>query len=212
LDIETATSENSDKWLARREESKRPLDVFGSELVGLGLTFGSNGQYSIYIDVNHVGGVGVPTESISELLSTVTGCFVVHNASFELTVLHQVFGKQWKDNGFRGFLPRVIDTVMMASYVNENDQAGLKHLSWRHLNYKQTDYETVTQGRKMSEMTAEETFEYGADDTRCTYSLFNYFHLRMNLEHTWEAFLQIETLPAIPAPVIECMSRRLSPT
>jgi DNA polymerase I-like protein with 3'-5' exonuclease and polymerase domains len=59
-------------------------------------------------------------------------------------VLYNEFGKRWKDNGYRGFLPRWLDTKLEASYVDENYSLGLKKLSKRWLAYDQTDYKTVT--------------------------------------------------------------------
>ena len=45
---------------------------------------------------------------------------------------------------WHGFLPNVVDTKHMASYVDENFSLGLKKLSERWLDYHQTTYEEVT--------------------------------------------------------------------
>lgn len=42
------------------------------------------------------------------------------------------------------FLPNVKDTVIMASYVNENESKGLKSISEKVLGYQQTTYDQVT--------------------------------------------------------------------
>ena len=51
LDIETSTPDESDEWLERRGVDK--VDVLGSELTGLGMTFGNNCQYTLYFSVDH---------------------------------------------------------------------------------------------------------------------------------------------------------------
>lgn len=45
---------------------------------------------------------------------------------------------------------------------------------------------------KMNELTAEEVFDYGTDDTICTAGLHNFYKLVMQLEHTWQTYLQVE--------------------
>jgi 5'-3' exonuclease len=53
---------------------------------------------------------------------------------------------------------------------------------------------TVYQRRqyKMRELTGEQVFAYGCDDTICTVALHNYFKLVMQLEHTWQVCLNTE--------------------
>jgi hypothetical protein len=50
----------------------------------------------------------------------------------------------WKDNGYRGFVPRVLDTKLESSYVDENQRLGLKLRSELHLGYKQETFEELT--------------------------------------------------------------------
>lgn len=97
---------------------------------------------------------------------------------------------------FHGFLPNVRDTQMMASYVNENISSGLKQSSQHYLGYTQQTYEEVTQGRKMNELTAEHVLSYGADDTRCTAALKNFFQIIMEIEHTLDVYEAVEVKPA----------------
>lgn len=121
LDIETSTPEESDYWLAEAKgvveaaekafaEDARNLDdgdepitrfkglgvdVFGSELTGLGLTFGDNQQYTLYFSVDHKDTPNIPKESIRDMLREIPRRvpIVVHNASFEIVVLRNSLGE-----------------------------------------------------------------------------------------------------------------------
>jgi 5'-3' exonuclease len=52
-----------------------------------------------------------------------------------------------------------------------------------------------TRQYKMRELTALEVFDYGADDTLCTAALHTHYKFVMDLEHTWDTYLAVETLP-----------------
>jgi DNA polymerase I-like protein with 3'-5' exonuclease and polymerase domains/5'-3' exonuclease len=207
LDIETSTPPESDEWLeakARAKGSKddddHGVDTLGSELTGVGFGFGRNGQYAIYMTVDHVATDTVKNitsdqaRQIVELTPT-SKEIAVHHAAFELPVLHMAWGVAWENNGWHGFLPNVIDTMIMKSYVDENTRQGLKHCSKEILGYDQVSYEEVTQGRKMNELTAEETLDYGTDDIYTTGALENYFRFVMELEDTWRVFQQVARKP-----------------
>lgn len=225
LDIETSTPEESDYWLAEAKgvveaadkafaEDERNLlddepivhfkglgvDVFGSELTGMGLTFGDNQQYTLYFSVDHKDTPNIKSPELSDVVYHIPRevPIVVHNASFELSVLYQEWGKfqTWQENGWRGFLPNVLDTQMLASYVNENISSGLKQSSSHYLGYEQTTYDEVTGGRKMNQLTAQHVLHYGADDTRCTAALKNFFQIIMEIEGTREVYEQVEVKPA----------------
>jgi len=48
---------------------------------------------------------------------------------------------------------------------------------------------------KMDALTAEHVFDYGCDDTICTAALHHYYKLVMEIEGTWDTYLEVETLP-----------------
>jgi 5'-3' exonuclease len=237
LDIETSTPEESDIWLA---ESKQldvddgsvdlGIDVFGSFLVSMSLTFGENNQYTLYFTHKHAETDNVKNLTNDQMRKAVELVpqeipLIIQNVSFELTVTYQEWCEAWKDNGWHGFLPNVLDTAIMSHYVNENRAKGLKDNSKLLLNYDQTTFDEVTQitgkkgempagGRlvqeaefepglvqqkrryKMDELTAEHVFHYGCDDTICTIALYNHYRTVMELEKTWDAFIEVEQLPA----------------
>lgn len=147
LDIETSTPPESDEWLI--EQGKKEgvgVDVFGSYLTGLSLTFGDNNQYTVYISVKHAQTNNVPSEAVRKLIAAIPRHveIVIQNLSFELCVLFNEWGDRQMDNGYHGFLPNVLDTKFEASYVNENMPLGLKECSYHHLGYQQETYEEVT--------------------------------------------------------------------
>lgn len=191
LDIETSTPYESDEWLFDTKGKEGVgVDVFGSELTGLGLTLGDNFQHSYYFSVDHAGTRNISLQQMEAVLKYLDErCrFVIHNVNFELPVLHNTFG--W-------FLRDVDDTQLMASYVDENESLGLKKNSARWLEYKQASYEdTVTDDtgrrRKMNELTLAEVLSYGSDDTICTAALYQWFKLHMDIEGAWQTYRDVE--------------------
>ena len=152
LDIETSTPEESDAWLERldKSEDKTPVDVFGSELTGMSLTFGPNMQYTVYLTHDHLAEPGysnLTIEQVRDFVGMVPRRLItyVHNASFELPVCFMEWGKDWEsDPEYHGFLRNVRDTLIGASYVDENQSKGLKSQSKNVLGYEQENYQQVT--------------------------------------------------------------------
>ena len=151
LDIETSTPPESDEWLAAQDKDDgATVDVFGSELTGLGMTFGPNMQYTFYLTHDHVEEAGVANitrEQVRDFVGMVPRekITVVHNAQFELPVLFNEWGADWADDPeYHGFLRNVRDTRIMSSYVDENRRGGLKGLSSEILGYEQENYGQVT--------------------------------------------------------------------
>lgn len=198
LDIETSTSEESDDWL-EAQGNPDGVDVIGSELTGMSLTFGKNLQYTVYIPVDHADTANVDKKLVGELLAEVQRLgkeIVIQNTSFEGTALYNEFGNSWMELGNNGLLKNWLDTKLQASYVDENDSLGLKKLSKKWLNYDQVDYATVTTvdgvPHKMRELSADHVFSYACDDTITTAALHNFFHLFMGLEGTWDVYKKVE--------------------
>lgn len=149
LDIETSTPDESDEWLAnQRSKAARSdgVDVFGSYLCGLGLTFGANNQYTFYFSVNHADTGNIASDDLRRLIAEIPQDIplVIQNTSFELVVLDNEWGDFQRDNGYHGFLPNVLDTKIEANYVNENIKAGLKESSLHYLGYHQQTYDETT--------------------------------------------------------------------
>ena len=197
LDIETSTPEESDEWLERRGKPDA-VDVFGSELTGMGLTFGRNNNFTYYLPCDHKDTRNLTTDQIKVMVEAIpqNKTIVIQNFSFEGPICWELWGNEWNDNGFHGFIPNVIDTKILANYVDENVSSGLKQGSKLYLDYEQASYQDVTQGRKMNQLSGEEVLSYGTDDTICTAALYNHFRLRTEIEGTWGLINEIEIKPA----------------
>lgn len=196
LDIETSTPEESDEWIeqivaVKGKKEEKLVDVFGSELVSLQITLGGNFQYTFDFSVNHAETNNVTLEMVEQILLYLnpTHRFIIQNVNFELPVLKNTYG--W-------FLRDVDDTQLMASYVDENSELGLKKNSPRWLNYTQTTYEElVGEGslgakRKMNDLTLAEAISYAADDTICTAALYQWYKLHMLMENVWDIYRKVE--------------------
>jgi len=150
LDIETSTPDESDEWLANLSRTgdaeDAGVDTFGSYLVGMGLTFGPNNQYTFYFSVKHADTDNVDSERLRQFIASIPQEkeLIIQNVSFELAVLFNEWGERQLDNGYHGFLPNVRDTALEASYVDENSKRGLKERSHSILGYRQQTFdETV---------------------------------------------------------------------
>lgn len=244
FDIETSTPPESDEWIESlgKDENRTPVDVMGSELTGFSITFGRNREFTYYVTVGHKETdqhKNITVEQAAALVDVIPREKVtwVHNAQFELPVCYNTWGEKWADDPlWHGFLRNVRDTLIAASYVNENESKGLKDLSSTVLNYQQTTYqetvsrtykatewnglgkvkmrwcegeerneegEIIEQGipmltveHKMNELTAQEVFAYGCDDTICTAALAVIFRIVMEIEKTYSIYEKVETLPA----------------
>ncbi len=192
IDLETSTPPESDKWVesilaTKKTKTAIVVDVFGSEITGMGVTCGENANITQYIPVDHLECNNFSLDDIADVLDAVPDNIpvAVHNANFELPVLYTNLG---------GWLSNAVDTRIMKSYVDENTSLGLKKCSKQYFNYEQASYEDTTQGRKMNELTGAEVLSYGADDTIVGSALYNRLKFTMELEGTLDAFEQCELL------------------
>lgn len=151
LDVETATPDASDEWLEQQDKADgKTVDVLGSELTSLQLTFGPNLQFTIYLPVNNVQEQGVTNLSVAQVRDVVDMIprdmiTYIQNVAFELPVCYQAWGKDWEaDQLHHGFLRNVRCTRIGSSYVDENLSAGLKSRSLDLLGHKQVSYDEVT--------------------------------------------------------------------
>lgn len=238
LDLETTTPPESDEWLQQRSEKGKGVDVFGSTIVSCGLSFGDNGQYGFYCSVDHADTDNITADQLRALLELIPQekLTVSHNAAgFELPVLYNAFGEDWKHNGWRGLFPNMVDSQIAASYWDENQPSlGLKKLSKLLLDYDQETYEQTTawvragdkecwlrevqagetyealRQHKMHELTAEHVFGYGLDDCYTAQGLFNFFEIVMEIEESLDAFYRIEQKPMYLSALSYCEGTPIS--
>lgn len=281
LDIETSSCAESDEWMdaVKKRGADGKIDALGHELTGGSLTFGDNCQHTIYMSVDHADTPNITVDQFRQMVEAVPASMniVVHNFAFEGQVLYRTWGEKWKSNSYHGFLPNVLDTIIGASYVNENLPRGLKFRSKLHLGYEQQTYEDVTtlegplsalppggeikagpftkevalavykevplaseyvdedtgetvpgtttrelvtpavteegwyrKQYKMNQLTGRRVLNYGCDDTICTAALHNWFYTVMQIEHTWDVYVQVEQLPAYLTILSNLQGARMS--
>lgn len=172
-----------------RENKPDFVDVLSQIVTGGVFTFGANCESSVYVTIGHKGDTNVPKEVMLDLLMFAyeNKPLVVHNALYEIPVTETNFGVT---------IAGIYDTMIMASYWNENSRAGLKFLSKSLLNYDQMSYaDTLAKhdAANMAELTPEQVFGYGVDDGVVTAALFDLFHMQMQLEGS-EAFYETNEL------------------
>jgi DNA polymerase-1 len=187
--------ESSDKLqhpeFRKASGSRDYVDVLSQELAGISVNYGQHSEKTVYIPFDHK---DTPNFSkdwavwILQTLSSRDGPTVVQNASFELSV----------SLANLGYMPAApYDTQIQASYVDENEEAGLKQMSQRVLNYSQLSYRETTQGRAMFELTGAEVLSYGCDDSLVTTALFDLYRMIMELEGSWSFYRDNEVEPAV---------------
>lgn len=192
LDVEASDTDEGAAWAKRIDESKKgsksnTVDVFGQVLAGMSLTFGDNLQHTVYMPVDHADTENnLSVDQVHGIVNSISDkLIVIQNTGYELQMLYRTWN-EW--------LPNVIDTVDMKSYVDENTPLGLKQSSKMFFNYDQVSYAEVTGGLRMNQLTSAHVFDYGCDDTICTSALFNRYEFTMELEGTYSAFRQCELI------------------
>lgn len=204
IDIESSTPDESDEWLRAvndqdEEDAPKGIDIMAQRVAGVGFTFGDNQQHTLYLTVDHKTDKNLTPEQLYLFLDKLIKAdkdirYCVHNASFELVVFFNNLIEYIGENPDWdcGFLPRIDDTLFMASYVDENVKIGLKAQALMRLGYEQVSYEEVTQGRKMNALTPKEVFAYGTDDTIVTSALRNHYQVILELENTFDLYREVE--------------------
>lgn len=174
-----------------RKADPNYVDVLSQELAGLSINFGKNLERTIYIPFDHANTANFDKDWarwILQSLDSRSDRCVVQNANFELSVAKTDLGLDLK---------APYDTAVMASYVDENEESGLKQNSLAWFGYAQTSYKEVTQGRAMWELTGEEVLSYGCDDSFLTSHLFDVKRHILQMEGSWEFYRTYEVEPAV---------------
>lgn len=122
------------------------VDVLNSKINGVSFNYGDNLQNTIYISINHRDTDNVDKQVVMDIINRVQTAgltLVIQNEQFERNIIANEFGDDVADA-----LNPIMDTAVMASYVDENQSAGLKDNSLRCLNYEQTSYKQTIQSAK----------------------------------------------------------------
>jgi len=170
------------------------VDVLSQVINGVSFNFGRNNQHTLYLSTDHKDTNNVDQEVIcdvlKEVLYEVKVPMAAHNFSFEEQVTKQCLGME---------LPPMADTKILASYADEETQAGLKSLSFDYLGYTQTTYKELLESAgvdDMSQMSGEQVLSYGCDDSVITSHLHKLFTLICKIEGTLE-FVEGQEYPTV---------------
>lgn len=173
----------------------RFVDALSQELAGASFQFGRHLENVIYIPVDHKESANLNKLVILEILEYAETCtqLVAHNAHFEGVLTKTNLGK---------WLTNVQDTRMMQRFYDENTPAGLKHLSLSYLGFEQVSYEdTLAAGdggkgvNMMCELTVDEVFTYGTDDSLVTGHLRDLLKLLLQLDGQWDFYQEWAVRP-----------------
>ena len=189
LDWETWASPNEN--FNRAATTDVHVDMFGSKISGMGITFGNHLEHTLYFQFDHADTENNISKNvlvqILNLIPTQTPV-IIQNAYFENCVLLSEFGRQFEN---------FYDTKIMHRHIDEVESSGLKDLSKRYLNYSQSTYsDTIAKGKTMQDYTGQHVFKYGADDPLVTAHLFDLFYIILNIEDTWE-FVRNHEFPTV---------------
>jgi DNA polymerase I-like protein with 3'-5' exonuclease and polymerase domains len=189
LDWETWATPNENFNLAATKGEY--VDMFGSKIAGMGITFGQHLEHTLYFQFDHA---DVENNINKNMLIKILNMIpketpvVIQNAYFENCVLLSEFGRQFEN---------FYDTKIMHRHIDEMSESGLKSLSKRYLNYSQASYsDTIAKSKTMRDYTGRHVFKYGADDPLVTAHLFDLFFLILNIEDTWE-FVREHEFPTV---------------
>lgn len=173
---------------AYREAKSDFVDVLSSRLTGGSFCYGNNLQHCFYMPVLHRDTANLPAEEILVPLEIASEKEIVaHNQMFEMAVVYKQFGIMFDEDN----LPH--DTAILASYVDENGEGGLKKLSKTWLNFEQTNYrEVVPVGKDMRDISGKEVLKYGCDDSLVTAHMYVLFKIITECEQTWDFYQENE--------------------
>jgi DNA polymerase I-like protein with 3'-5' exonuclease and polymerase domains/5'-3' exonuclease len=164
------------------------VDMLSQELAGASFQFGRHLENVIYIPVDHRDSNNVNKSVILEILDFAGKHTrrIAHNALFEGVVTQTNLGV---------WLKEIEDTRIMQRFYDENMEAGLKALSLNYLSYEQTSFQdTLAAGNNgegvsmMCQLTADEVFTYGTDDSLVTGHLHDLLELLLKLDGQWDFY------------------------
>jgi len=168
------------------------VDTLSSIPTGGAFTYGNNLQYTFYVPELHRETDNV-SNGVSDILKHLDefwgGPIAVHNAAFECVIAKLNYGVN---------LSRPVDTMIMSSYVDENERSGLKSCSKKYLGHEQTSYRQLmeeTGATDMRGVSGQEVLSYGCDDALMTAHLWKLFDLVCTLEGHIDFYLENETSP-----------------
>lgn len=168
------------------------VDVLSSKITGCSFNYGQHLQHTVYVSTMHKDTDNVDPSVVAEMLNMVAEKgkpLVAHNCSFEWLVTKLNLDLDLRE---------LYDTAILSSYVNENDEMGLKSLAKNIFRYEQATYKETLEAagaNGMADLTGNQVLSYGCDDSLVTGHLFKLFQLITQVEGTWRFYEDYERLP-----------------
>lgn len=181
FDYETADPDPNPRFL-EAATGDTFVDMLSHRLTGASFAFGKHLENTIYVTVNHKDADNLPAAVVAEILEHAGRHtqLVVQNALFEGVITQTNLNLK---------LQNLHDTRIMQRYYDENSEAGLKAMSKHYLGYDQKTYaETVGDKADMSELTLDEVFGYGVDDSIVTGALYDLLKLLLQADCQWDFY------------------------
>lgn len=190
FDYETSAI-HCDNYLTLNKRSMPVVDMPNSRITSASFRL-SNGK-CYYLPVDHVCNYNFPKEAIAEVLLAKPkhAPLSAQNMAFEWFITMNNLGINLEDLG------PLRDSMIAAKVLDSNKKVGLKDMVLTELGIIQTSYEDTTKGRKMNELTAEEAFIYGCDDSEYQWRLDELFEAELKDMQLMDYYTELE-MPIIP--------------
>lgn len=199
FDYETVDTLNNEKFTEALSANARArggyVDVLSSVIAGASFTFGRNMQHTYYFPVMHCDTDNVEKSLLRAIFDECIGQekpLCAHNASFEEQITKQCLDLE---------LEQPWDTMIMSSYVDENEEPGLKPLAERLFRYKMETYKEVMEkagAEDMAGVSGEEVLSYGCDDAFVSAHLAHLFHTITKIEKSFDFYHEYERATVHP--------------
>ena len=190
FDYETSAI-HCDNYLTLNKRSMPVVDMPNSRITSASFRL-SNGK-CYYVPVDHVCNYNFPKEAIADVLLAKPkhAPLSAQNMAFEWFITMNNLGINLDDLG------PLRDSMIAAKVLDSNKKAGLKDMVLAELSIIQTSYEDTTKGRRMNQLTAEEAFIYGCDDSEYQWRLDELYESRLKDQGLMDYYTELE-MPIIP--------------
>ena len=198
FDYETS-ADMCESYLTLNKKQQPMVDLIRSTITSCSFRCSDGKAY--YISIDHKDSFNFPKEAIAEVLrlKPKTAPLSAQNLAFEWLITMKELGIDLDELG------PLRDSMIAAKVVDSNKKVGLKEMVMNELKIIQQDYKSVTNGRKMNELTAKEAFRYGCDDSQYQWELDEIYEQRLEDMGLMDYYTEIE-MPIIP--IISAMTLR----
>jgi len=190
FDYETS-AEHCANYLTLNKRTMPAIDMPNSRITSASFRL-SNGK-CYYLSVNHKDSFNLPKQAVKDVLLAKPkhAPLSAQNMAFEWFITRNNLDLDLADLG------PLRDSMIAYKVLDSNKRAGLKEMVLNELHIIQGTYEDLTKGRKMDEITAEEAFIYGCDDSEYQWRLDEIYEQRLKDIGMMDYYTELE-MPIIP--------------